>query len=84
MALFSPGFRSARKTKKIKNRLTQIAVKLPQRKAAGSRVTSSKQLNLNNFHRHSFDTIEPCALTIAAPKKQRKSPADGRALTKNA
>jgi hypothetical protein len=75
MALFSGCFRDGRKTKKIKIRLTQNAVKLPQRKAGRGTATSRKYLNLKYFSRHSFDTIKPCTLTIARCEKQRKSPA---------
>jgi hypothetical protein len=42
MALFSGWFREAGKTKKIKNRLTQIAVKLPLQKARRAHQTSRK------------------------------------------
>jgi hypothetical protein len=74
MALISGPVGSPRKLKKIKIRLTRIAVKLPLGEAPGNRRTSSKILISKGFLCHRFDKIEPCTLTIAAAENQTKSP----------
>jgi hypothetical protein len=75
MALFRRLFQRERESKKIIIFLTRGPPQLPPPQVTASRSSSYKYMNLLSFFCHAADMSQPCALTIAAPKTQRKSPA---------
>lgn len=84
MALFFLSFQRARESKKIIIFLTLKPPQLPPPKAAPLQTSSHNALFLKDIFCHRPDMRQLCTLTIAATKRQRKSPAKSPGSLKNA